>query len=52
MSEQVVYECPECGDRKLVCHSADMHPQVWCSCDGFNIMDIDPDSLGECESYE
>ena len=42
MSETVIYECPHCGDRKLVSHTqAGLHPQVWCNCDGFVLMDID-----------
>jgi len=42
MSETVVYECPECGDRKLVEHNqTGLHPQVWCGCGGFVTMDID-----------
>jgi len=46
MSESVVYECPKCGDRKLVYHNQEgLHPQVWCACDGFTTMDVDPESL-------
>jgi len=42
MSETIVYECPDCGDRKLMIYTqAGLPPQVWCSCDGFVPMDID-----------
>jgi len=46
MSKTVVYECPECEDRKLVTHNQrGLHPQIWCNCEGFITMDIDPDTL-------
>lgn len=46
MSKTVVYECPKCGDRKLVSHvDTGLHPQIWCGCDGFVSMDIDPDTM-------
>lgn len=39
-----VYECPECGDRKMVDYSmagkaSTVKPTVWCPCDGFIVMD-------------
>ena len=29
---KTVYECPECGDRKLVSHSPTIPPTIWCPC--------------------
>lgn len=36
-----VYECPGCGDRKMVEYSEEVNvkPVVWCSCAGFKIME-------------
>jgi predicted RNA-binding Zn-ribbon protein involved in translation (DUF1610 family) len=47
MSETVVFECPQCGDRKLVTHNQQLHPTIWCNCGGgnFKTMDVDPESL-------
>jgi len=39
-----VVECPECEDRKLIDHTQDLAPSVWCSCDGFNKMETNPDA--------
>jgi len=48
MSETVVYECPECGDRTLCSHTQDgLHPTLFCNCDGFVTMDIDPETLDD-----
>jgi hypothetical protein len=36
-----VYECPECGDKKLLDYSEELPPTMWCGCEGFNIMEVD-----------
>jgi len=41
-----VYECPECGDRKLADYSANSPtPTLWCSCEGFVMMDTVDEEL-------
>jgi len=42
MSTTVIYECPKCEDRTLVQHTQEgLHPEVWCDCDDFTIMEPD-----------
>jgi len=40
MSETTIYECPKCEDRKMLQWKGEgLAPNMWCSCDGFNIME-------------
>lgn len=36
-----VYECPECGDRKLADYYSTngLKPTLWCNCEGFVVME-------------
>ena len=42
MSKTVIYECPKCGDRKLVDYNQQLPPTVWCSCDESDITMMEP----------